>query len=728
MGTGLLTSLLLAIAPAAAQAPLDTLAFATPATRAVVERAIVRHRAQDSLVQDYGATLRYRLSVSIGQRRWARIAPTAVEEQEAVVQWQRPNDLRVDFLGRRSRSRSGDMNLNSTFSNPWFVPRSLGDSVRIFGNEFPERAALHPLAADAPEWYRYTLGDSLSIAMPNGESVTLVSVEFAPRQVAPALIVGRLWLDAATAEVVRLSFQYVGTGLWVTPEEETRRDSTSARRANSLINRLLSVRGDLEYALQEGRYWMPYRQVIAGRIQIPIISDIVVPFEAITTFSDYAINTGEAITFRIALDSVPLTAEQRRARRDSLARERRDPDNVPDPDRARTWSGRLGQGGRFEMRRPPLDSLREYAAWGDSLDFDLSAAEARRLRESLADLERLAARLPGRMTGRPGAGLSYERLADVIRYNRVQGLSLGAGYQVRVPGTAFTQAFATARYGFSDERINLRASVVRDAPNGRWTLSGYREVMGVDPLRRGGELANTWRGIVMGRDENDYLLASGARLSFETSVALGTELTLWTGAERQQATVTTAKSAINDLLGGTGEFPPNGPVSTGTYGFAGARLDGGFPGRTRWTVAADALAGEGDVVGRGWARVEQRFGRRNPPTVRVSAGTTTRREVDQMAFRIGAGQTVRGFDYATLRAQAFWSVQVDVPAGRRWFHPIFFVDAAQAGTLSGRGGLWSAPVLVGGGVGWQWLGGLVRVDVTRALVHREYAGDGVIVR
>ncbi|MFN2326758.1 MAG: hypothetical protein ABR551_12850, partial [Gemmatimonadales bacterium] len=208
MGAGLLTPLLLALAPAAAQAPLDTLAFATPATRTVVQRAIVRHRAQDSLVQDYRATLRYRLSVSIGQRRWARIAPTAVEEQEAIVQWQRPNDLRVDFLGRRSRSRSGDMNLNSTFSNPWFVPRSLGDSVRIFGNEFPERAALHPLAADAPEWYRYSLGDSLSIAMPNGESVTLVSVEFAPRLVAPALIVGRLWLDAATAEVVRLSFQY----------------------------------------------------------------------------------------------------------------------------------------------------------------------------------------------------------------------------------------------------------------------------------------------------------------------------------------------------------------------------------------------------------------------------------------------------------------------------------------------------------------------------------------
>lgn len=728
MGPGLLALLTLAAAPAALQAQPDTAAFATPATRAVVERAMARHRAQDSLVHDYRATLRYRLTVSLGQRRWARLAPSAVEEQEATVAWQRPNDLRVDFLGRRARTQSGDLDLNSTFSSPWFVPRGLGDSVRIFADDFPERAALHPLAADGPAWYRYTLGDSVTVTLPGGEAVTLVSVAFAPRRVAPALIVGRLWLDRATAEVVRLAFQYVGTGLWVVPDGETRGDSTSARRANALINRILSLNGDLEYARQDGRYWMPYRQVIAGRIEIPIISDVVVPFEAVTTFSDYAINTGEAVPFRVALDTVPLTREERRARRDSLARERRGEEFVPDPDRARTWAGRLAGGGRFEMRRPPLDSLRAYGAWGDSLDFDLSAAEARRLRESLADLERLAARLPGQMTGRPGAGLSYERLADLVRYNRVQGLSLGAGYQVRVPGSAFTQLFGTARYGFSDQRLNLRASVVRDAPSGRLTASAYREVVGVDPLRRGGELANTWRGIVMGGDENDYLLATGGRLTWETSVALGTELTLWAGAERQRAVVTEARSAVNDFLGGTGEFGPNGPITPGDYMTGGARLEGGFPGRTRWTLSADGLAGEGTAAARGWGRLEHRFGRGVPPVLRVTAGASTRRTVDQMAFRLGAGQTVRGFEYATRRVQAFWSVQVDVPTGRRWWHPILFVDAAQGGALRGAGPVWTAPVLVGGGVGWRVLGGLVRVDVSEALVHRPAGSTGPIVQ
>lgn len=725
MDAGVVTLLLVTTAPLVAGQPpsSDTTAFASPAVRAVVERAMIRHRLQDSLVEDYRATLRYRLTLSFSQRRWARVAPLAVEEQEATIAWQRPNDLRVDFLGRRARTQSGDVTLNSTFSSPWFVPRALGDSVRVFADDFPARAALHPLAADGPDWYRYTLGDSLAIALPNGDALTLLSVEFTPRRTAPALIAGRFWLDRESAEVVRLAFRYVGTGFWVAPDRDTRRDSASARRANAMINQVLSLSADLEYALQDGRYWMPYRQVLAGRIQVPIISDIVVPFEAVTTFSEYAINTGDPVPFRIALDTATLTTEQRRARRDSLARERRDPRNIPDPDRARTWSGRLSDGGRFEMRRPPLDSMRAYDAWGDSLDFDLTAAEARRLRESLADLERLAARLPGRMTGRPATGLGYQQLADILRYNRVQGVSVGAGYQIRIPGAAFTQLFATARYGASDRRGNARIALSHDAPAGRLTASGFHETVTVDPLIRGDEFVNTWRGIVLARDENDYLLATGARLSYETSVALGTELLVWGGVERQRAIATTARSAINDFLGGTGEFPPNGPVTTGTYAVGGLRLEGGFPGRTRWALATDARVGDAGVAGRAWGRIEQRFGRRSPPIVRLTAGATTRREVDQLSFRLGAGRTVRGFEYATVRAQAFWSVQTEFPTGRRWFHPIFFLDAAQGGALTGPGTIWSAPVLVGGGVGLQWMGGLVRAGVSRALIHRDLTRD-----
>ena len=77
--------------------------FASAATQALVERAMARQRTQDSAVTDYTASLRYRLTVSMGRRRWGRSAPAAVEEQEARVTWAAPNNLLVDIVGRRER-------------------------------------------------------------------------------------------------------------------------------------------------------------------------------------------------------------------------------------------------------------------------------------------------------------------------------------------------------------------------------------------------------------------------------------------------------------------------------------------------------------------------------------------------------------------------------------------------------------------------------------------------
>ena len=94
--------------------------------------------------------IRYRLSVGVGRRRWAEVPASAVEEQVADVQWQQPNDLRVDVVGRRFRTRSRTLQLSSVWDRPWFVPRGVDDSVRIFSNDFPATGALHPLAQRGP--------------------------------------------------------------------------------------------------------------------------------------------------------------------------------------------------------------------------------------------------------------------------------------------------------------------------------------------------------------------------------------------------------------------------------------------------------------------------------------------------------------------------------------------------------------------------------------------------
>ncbi|MFL5516073.1 MAG: hypothetical protein ACJ8DJ_07945, partial [Gemmatimonadales bacterium] len=218
---------------------------------------MARRRAGDSLVTDYRARLRYRLTVGLGRRRWAEVPAAAVEEQVADVQWQQPNDLRVDLIARRFRSRGSGFRLSSVWDRPWFVPREVNDSVRIFSDEFPATVALHPLAETGPAWYRYTLTGGLSVNPGGGNALRLLRIEVKPRWTGPALIAGQMWIDSATAQVVRLTFRYVGTALWVKPEGPRASDSATAGRRNALANRIVSIDADLEYGLQDGKYLMP---------------------------------------------------------------------------------------------------------------------------------------------------------------------------------------------------------------------------------------------------------------------------------------------------------------------------------------------------------------------------------------------------------------------------------------------------------------------------------------
>ena len=709
MVASLLTLLLLA-QPAATS---DTISpFATPLTRLIVERAMARHRAQDSAVTDYRARIRYRLSASIGRRRWAQIPVTAVEEQEALVEWQLPNDLRVDVVGRRFRTRNPDWDFSSVFYRPWFVPRGVGDSVRLFSDNFPATGALHPLASTGPDWYSYALRDSVTVATPGGQPVRIYVVEIVPRRTGPALLAGRMWIDAKSSEVVRLTFRYVGTGLFVR-SRPGRRSEASARRLNTIGNRILSVDADLEYALQDGRFWMPYRQSIAGRVQLPILDDVVIPFEAVTTFSDYELNSGRPIAFTLPLPDTTLPWDSlrvlRRMRRDSVRAERRQ-QNV-EATRTRSWNyADRWPGGRYELHRPPNDSLARYTAWDDSLELGLDGADRMRLRDVATTLARMSDTLPDELTGARGSGFGYERLTDALRYDRVEGYSLGLGYHVRVPGLEFTVLQGTVRYGFSDERVTGRLSLIRDAPGGRFRLSGYRDVASVDPIGRGPSVANTLNAIFAAHDDADYALATGGAASFETSVGVGWELTVSGRVERERSVSAQATSDVNDFLGGHGVFPLNPPITEGTFG--GGTVQLAHNGRTRWALTADVLGGAGTTTVRGWGELRQDVGGRAGLTLRAKAGIASTPLLPQSAFRLGGLNTVRGFDYGALVGQAFWATQLDVAPLPGRIRPVLFVDAGQAGPADG---LFRTQALVGAGAGLSFFRGAIRFDVSRRL-------------
>lgn len=739
MGPALLHWLNLAALLSSAS-PSDTTTYANRATEQLVARAMARHVSQDTTVRDYTAKLRYRVSFGFARRKWGDPLPVAVEEQDATLTWQHPNDLRVDMLGRRSASQMQGVDLSSTFSHPWFVPRTLGDSLRIFGaSQTPDRAAPHPLAPGADRYYRYAAGDSLTIAQATGR-ITLQSITVTPKFSDGAYVAGKLWVDVVSGDVVRFTFRFVGAELWGTPDHATAKDSADARREGKFVSQILELNADLEFSLQDNRHWMPYRQVIAGKIKMPFGVDFAVPFEAMTTFDDYTINSGKKVVFDVpfprdstargggrnggrlvagggrggpptqggrgqgASSRTPLTPADSARRADtSLVRSR-----------FRNRAGYLAGGGRYEIHRPPPDSMRRYSGWGDSLVLQGSDADRRRLQQAMTDLEHITQALPPEMTGRPGVGLAWERVSDILRYNRVEGTTLSVGARVPAP-ISFADLYGTLRYGFGDQRVMARAALVRDAPGGRLIVAGMRDLVDIDPFAQGLTFGNSLRGIFTGHDDGAYLLAQGGRLTFETSASQRTELMFSVRAEDERSVASGARAFFPRIVGTDGYFPATDPVREGFASGAGLRLD--HTGvSTRWMLDVEALY----ASGRGAGRVATELRLQHLPggwaTMRLKGGLAIGADsVPQLALHAGGQNSVRGFDFGVAQGDAMWAAQLDISRpSQRAVKLVGFIDAGQAGNRAAFG---AAPLLSGAGIGLSFLGGFIRTELSHPLTE-----------
>ena len=574
----------------------DTATYNSPETARLIAHARATHAVQDSLVDDYQALVRTRVDAGLGRSRFSLIPPLAAVETAARITWSRPNNLGIDVVGFRAVSAYKGLKLDGTFSDPWFIPRGLGDSIRFVDDEIPENAALHPLAPGAERYYRYRVFDSVSIRLPERE-VHTVGVRVEPKGIAPALIAGNLWLDTETTEVVRMTFVFVGDYLWDLPDSNTAADSARARKANHLANRIVKVEADLEYALHQTRFWMPYRQLVTLTVEIPWFINATVPVHFITTFSQYQINTNATPRFTLELDdSTESRTRCHGALADSLcgngengSRKR----NEIGYRRAERWSN-----GRWEIDLPPLDSLERYQ-WPDQLSLSPDPAAEQLIRETSATIARLSQDLPAEWVGRRRFGLAYERFSDLFRFNRVQGASFGVGYELR-PGPLFTTLQGTARFGLADRRPTASLTLRRDAPGGRLDIAARRAVQEAEPWTAGQSFGNSLNAVFTGHDDADYHLVFGGGISFLGYAGLFRNTELSVGWERVRNMSTATGSRVNDWLGGSGILTSNPTVSEGD--FLRARLTRRFalwPGGEAGP-GLEALSGPAGTTVRGW--------------------------------------------------------------------------------------------------------------------------------
>src|ERR671924_346868 len=91
---------------------------------------------------------------------------------------------------------------------PYFPGR--GGLLRFTGMERvtdQEGLFIPPLADSAEAYYRYDTGDTISYSLPEGRTIRIVEINVVAREPAFDLILGSIWFDLASAQVVRAAYR-----------------------------------------------------------------------------------------------------------------------------------------------------------------------------------------------------------------------------------------------------------------------------------------------------------------------------------------------------------------------------------------------------------------------------------------------------------------------------------------------------------------------------------------
>jgi len=323
---------------------------------------------------------------------------------------------------------------------------------------------------------------------------------------------------------------------------------------------------------------------------------------------------------------------------------------------------------------------------------------------------------------------------DLVRYNRIEGFSLGASATSEL-GKGYT-ARLVGRIGTGDWMPNGDLSIARSNGRAELRLAGYHRLAVANddwgaPLSFGASLANA----LYARDEGFYYRSWGAELT-GTRDGIGSFLSAraqWRlFAERQDSAGVdpNTQASLGNLLG-SAHFQPNiaaapltaigaGASIMRTFGGAdplGARLDTRLRAEAAFTDRSDSLG----TTGYGRGLVEATLARgigRFTAALTGAAGSAVGDLPPQRAFYLGGLQTVRGQfakpEGAGRVGDTFWLGRAELGLGRMLAaRPALFYDIGWAGARSD----FSKPgrPLSGAGVGLSLLDGIARIDVARGI-------------
>ncbi len=670
-------------------------AYVDPSARRLLQRARARRDSVDRSITRYEAVVREHISA--GFRAFRRDRLLYRREAASRIRWHHLRTPEVEALAARevvpivsTRAKVPD-DLDSYF--PHLVYDPADDRLMSLGDGDFLR---HPLA-EGSEWdYRFAAGDTTVLRLPDGRTIRLLELKLLPRRADSRLLSGALWIDSESHAVVQAVFRLARA--FDLERDIAEFDEDEADDIDEIPAIFKPIRADvryivIEYGLWEMRWWLPRLIAFEGEVQVGPLLHMPLRFERV--YGDY----------RVEGDAAGLPPVRIDLAGDSLRRP------------CRRGGGCICRDGRCRRVRVivPDDtaSLLESELLPHSIfkEGEILASE-----DELGEVRRLLDDLPGAPSALepPRVYWGFQR-PGLLRYNRVEGLSVGARAEIAYGAYA---ADLTARLGTADLRPGVELGVGREALGHRLRLAGYRRLAAVDPSTRPFSLGNSLDALVRGRDDGDYFRTLGVELRGRRATAGALDYDWRVYAERQSAapaeTGFSLRGLFDEDLRFRGDLPVDGADLVGGR-FALRVARGLDPAGFRWGAELSLDGAAGDFR---YARPALALRLALPlpgplvGSIEGAAGHSYGSLPAQALWFVGGPGTLRGYDPLATRGEAFWRGRVEVASAFPGARVALFSDAGWAGSRDAFG---TGRPLLSAGAGASFLDGLLRLDLARAL-------------
>lgn len=690
--------------------------YADATARALHRAALAERERVDSTVLAYTAVIRQRIAAAL--RMPLKDRTLYRSEASHRLWWRRDDENLVQVLAYREQTPVGvdeedlDLDRFETAFDPTADRLFFGFASREEDLGEPDSDDFwfeHPLDRRYTDVYRFSTGDTITLSLPDGRTVQAVELRVVPREADVHRMTGALWIEPGSGALVRAVYRLSDTfdAFRDIPDlqEEEGEDLSfipGLLKPWTVDISMISV----DYGLWDFSVWMPRSMrmegmVAAGILKAPITFDYAYELESVETTRSGP-REGEAavelptVHFATRSEAMAYLNELAFGREVSAStRSRRSSEGdvvllVPD-DRT------------FLRTNPELPPPVWEAASGFSSDEEL-----RQSFDVLADLPQA----PRRQT--PTTFRWGLQRPDLLRFNRVEGLSVGARGQAR-PSTFLgpLSVTLTGRLGYADLVPNAHLEVARESLRRRIAVHGYHELTSIEPESRHLGLGNSVMALLFGRDDGDYFRRSGASLEWTPPSARRRSYRVTAYAERHRAVGVETDVTVRKLWDDDWAFRPNLPAQEGWeyggtielspwWGTDPRLVQGGLDVSMRAATGMTDFA-RGALVGR--LAVPLPWDLRL--AVEAGGGTTVGTPSIQRLWFVGGPRTLRGYPPRILGGEQMVRGRGEVARRMPFGSLSLFSDYAWAGDGSDFAlddGFYSV------GLGLSIVDGLIRLD------------------